>query len=76
MVLGHIGDAACDQALDDLAHLGDVLGGARLDETRRLARLVHVVGHQHAKGTDVRVKLLLGLLRSRARIASLCGRSG
>ena len=61
VLLGHIGRPARDQPLDDHAHLVDVLGRPGLDEARGLARLVHVLRHEHAQRPDVGVELLLGL---------------
>ena len=52
MILGEIGDATSDQALDHNAHRADILGGARF------------VGRgQRAESGDVLVKLPLGRLR-------------
>ena len=50
VVFGDIGVAGCDQPLDQRAHFGDVLGGARLDARR-----------QAAERGDVLVELLVGL---------------
>jgi hypothetical protein len=63
VLLGHIGRPARDQPLDDHAHLVDMLGRPGLDETRRLALLVHILRHEHAQRPDVGVELLLGLSR-------------
>ncbi|MGY4290005.1 putative SpoU family rRNA methylase [Bradyrhizobium sp. LM2.7] len=51
MVLGDIGKTAGDQPFDDLAHLANMLGRARLDARP-----------ERAKRVDVGVKLLAGLL--------------
>ena len=61
VLLGHIGRPARDQPLDDHAHLVDMLGRPGLDEARGLARLVHVLRHEHAQRPDVGVELLLCL---------------
>jgi hypothetical protein len=62
VVLGDIGHPARDEALDEHPHLGDVVGGARLHEARRLPLPVHVLGHEDAERADVVVELARGLL--------------
>ena len=52
MILGDIGDAAGDEPLDHVAHLPDILGGARLFGRR-----------QAAESGDVVMELALGRLR-------------
>ena len=55
MIVGDIGVAGFNQALDHRAHLGDMLGGARLDRRRQAAERGHVL-----------VELLVGFFRDLA----------
>ena len=55
IVFGDVGVAGRDQPLDQRAHLGDVLGGARLDRRRQAAERGHVL-----------VKLPVGFFRDPA----------